>query len=373
MGELGKPQILTLSETPTDLTLFDCRWVPCSTRVVAAGTHTRGHGVLRVYSMADVDEALDPGQPQWRLKEIGSVQRPHPFKCVTFEASGLESRNPATGDFDGNLDVWDLEESRSVWSVKAHASIINAVDGIGGAGSAASSTAPELVTGSRDGSVKVWDVRVKDRPVACMQPQAEDQRRDCWSVAFGKTQGSTLLVAAGFDNGDVKLFDLRAMALSWEGTAPNGVCCVAFDKADASQKLLATCLEGRVHLWDLKKKTEAAEEGDLSEWTDLVDGRPGGGAGHRTIWGGRFLRQNRDLVVTMGGGGSLTLFKYVPNGEDDDQDKVHGKLEKLQEEAQVADQPISGFDWSPDKAGLAVTSAFDQTLRLVIFTKLGSC
>ena len=31
--------------------------------------------------------------------------------------------------------------------------------------------APEIVTGSRDGHVKVWDIRQKERPVACMQPK----------------------------------------------------------------------------------------------------------------------------------------------------------------------------------------------------------
>jgi len=30
-------------------------------------------------------------------------------------------------------------------------------------------------------------------------------------------------VAAGYDNGDVKLFDLRAMALRWETNVNNGV------------------------------------------------------------------------------------------------------------------------------------------------------
>ena len=34
--------------------------------------------------------------------------------------------------------------------------------------------APELVTGSRDGTVKVWDVRIRDKPVACMQVSAHD-------------------------------------------------------------------------------------------------------------------------------------------------------------------------------------------------------
>ena len=48
-----------------------------------------------------------------------------------------------------------------------------------------------------------------------------------------------------------------------------------------------------------------------------------------------------------------------------------GSLEKLQE-CQIADQPVSGFDWSPDKTGLAVTTSFDQKIRLVIVTKLNT-
>jgi hypothetical protein len=37
----------------------------------------------------------------------------------------------------------------------------------------------------RAGSVKVWDPRQKDKPVAIMEPAAGDARRDCWTVAFG--------------------------------------------------------------------------------------------------------------------------------------------------------------------------------------------
>ena len=33
-------------------------------------------------------------------------------------------------------------------------------------------------------------------------------------------------VCAGYDNGDVKLFDLRAMSLRWETNVKNGVCRV---------------------------------------------------------------------------------------------------------------------------------------------------
>ena len=61
---------------------------------------------------------------------------------------------------------------------------MNSIDGIGGLGIGGG--APELVTGSRDGSVKVWDPRQKDKPVACMEPAEGEMRRDCWTVAFGE-------------------------------------------------------------------------------------------------------------------------------------------------------------------------------------------
>ena len=37
---------------------------------------------------------------------------------------------------------------------------------------------------------------------------------------------------------------------------------------------------------------------------------------------------------------------------------------------QISDQPVNCLDWSPDKLGLLVTSAFDQRIRIVIVTKL---
>ena len=42
----------------------------------------------------------------------------------------------------------------------------------------------------------------------------------------------------------------------------------------------------------------------------------------------------------------------------------------LQQNITLSTQPIGGFDWHPDKAGLAVCSSYDQTLRVLIVTKL---
>lgn len=48
---------------------------------------------------------------------------------------------------------------------------------------------------------------------------------------------------------------------------------------------------------------------------------------------------------------------------------IVGDLTLLQN-ATLSSQPISGFDWSPDKQGLAVCASFDQMLRVLIVTKL---
>ena len=48
---------------------------------------------------------------------------------------------------------------------------------------------------------------------------------------------------------------------------------------------------------------------------------------------------------------------------------VAGTLQPLQN-ITLSTQPISGFDWSPDKLGLSVCTSFDQTIRVLIVTKL---
>ncbi|GBM67886.1 WD repeat-containing protein 92 [Araneus ventricosus] len=95
----------------------------------------------------------------------------------------MHQRHLATGDFEGNLQLWDIESLDSpLFNVRGHTQIINAIDAVGGLGVGAG--APEIVTGSKDGAVKVWDCRQKDLPVATMEPEAGQDKRDCWAVAF---------------------------------------------------------------------------------------------------------------------------------------------------------------------------------------------
>ena len=96
-----------------------------------------------------------------------------------------------------------------------------------------------------------------------------------------------------------------------------------------------------------------------------------------TLWNVRHTPQNRDLFMTLGGNGSVNLYKYnYPNQRqvDDQNGKpkgVPGTVTQLNQK-DFSTQPINSFDWHPDKMGLAVFCALDQTLRVLITTKLNT-
>ncbi|CAB5217218.1 unnamed protein product [Rhizophagus irregularis] len=87
---------------------------------------------------------------QQKLMLIKERETGGALKCGTFGASSLNARHLATGDFDGRLALWDLEYTEApVFSIKAHSSIINDIDGCGGS-ITSSHGPPELATASRD-------------------------------------------------------------------------------------------------------------------------------------------------------------------------------------------------------------------------------
>lgn len=354
--DLEKPQIIELSSKNVAYTLFDAKWVPSSARFVALGNYARNTGCINVCS-------LEKG----KIVSVQEFEKPAAIKCGTFGASSFEERHLATGDFKGNMMTWDLERmSEPVYNVKAHDNIINCIDGCGGLGIGGG--APEIVTGGRDGCVKVWDVRQKNDPVADISPAEGTEVRDCWTVAFGNSfNDEDRCVVAGYDNGDLKLFDLRTMSLRWETHLPNGICSVQFDRKDITMnKLLTTGLESKFSVFDMR--TFNTEKGYASVTNKS----------HKsTIWCGAHLPQNRDVFVTSGGNGSLHLWKYKYPGKratepkEGEPEGVAGELQELNR-VSLATQPISSLDWSRDKMGLSVTTSFDQQIRAVIFTRLNT-
>uniref|UniRef100_T1IV50 Dynein axonemal assembly factor 10 n=1 Tax=Strigamia maritima TaxID=126957 RepID=T1IV50_STRMM len=353
---MDKPQIIVHAEKALNYTVFDTKWIPYSAKIMVLGSHPSNTGAFEIYELNDGSLTL--------LKQESKSKA---IKCGTFGASTMYQRELATGNFDGKMQIWNLEKSEfPIYSVDAHKEIINCIDGIGGLGEGKG--APEIVTGSREGSVKVWDPRQKKRPVACMEPAPQETRRDTWTVAFGHAyHQNERCVCAGYDNGDVKMFDLRTLSVKWETNLKNGVCCVEFDRKDIQMnKLVATSLESKFRVYDLRTLHPKKGFAHLNER-----------AHNSTIWLARHLPQKRDIFMTTGGSGKLCLWKYSypPNRRINDQDGVPmgvaGSVQQLQNQT-IGTQPITGLDWNKDKMGLIVCSGLDQTIRAVIVTRLAA-
>ena len=220
MDTTDAPQIIEHIHKPINFTPYDTRWVPFSARFVAMGIHANAKGALNVYQLNNGD-----------LETLVEAKTANGVKCGTFGASSIEERHIATGDHAGKLVIYDLENTdKPIFSQQAHVSIINAIDGCGGLD--VGYGAPEIVTGGRDGCVRLWDPRVQE-PVLALEPGEGQPARDCWTVAFGNSfSDEDRCIVAGYDNGDVKLFDLRANAMRYETNVANGVTNIEFDRKD---------------------------------------------------------------------------------------------------------------------------------------------
>eukprot|EP00730_Choanoeca_flexa_P001497 TRINITY_DN10662_c0_g1_i1.p1 TRINITY_DN10662_c0_g1~~TRINITY_DN10662_c0_g1_i1.p1 ORF type:complete len:353 (+),score=70.77 TRINITY_DN10662_c0_g1_i1:884-1942(+) len=349
---MEKPQIIEHIHHSVNYTLFGGSWVPASARCVLYGQHAKGTGALQILSME-----------KGKLNLQKEVSKQNGFKCGTFNFSSFEERHLALGDFDGELTTWDLERlEQPIYKAKRHAGIINCIDGAGGLNQEG---APEIVTGGRDGCVKIWDTRQANDPVADLEPADPSAARDCWAVAFGNSFGEERCVAAGYDNGDLKLFDLRAMSMRWETTLPNGICSLTFDRPDiAMNKLIASCLDSKFNVFDMRTYNNKSGYASVDEKSHKS-----------TVWLGKPSPHDRDVFMTGGGNGSLNLWKYnypksrTAKDEDGNKVGVAGKL-SLINNAVVSTQPISSFDWNADMRGLCLCTSFDQTARVCFVSNL---
>lgn len=228
-------------------TPFETRWIPNSAKFILAGQTPSAKGIMQIFQLDKTE-----------LKLLREMNQPEGVKCGTFGISDYNQSDFAYGDFGGNLCIMDLEKQNVKYKVKAHDKIVNAIDGIGGLN--IGNGAPELVTGGRDGCVRVWDPR-QQSAVLSLEPVDKDHVPDCWSVGFGNSYNDQeRVIASGYDNGDVKLFDLRANKLVFDTNIQNGVCGVEFDRKDIMMnKLIATTLEGKFNIFDLR--TNHHEEG----------------------------------------------------------------------------------------------------------------
>ena len=79
--------------------------------------------------------------------------------------------------------------------------------------------------------------------------EGANKKHDCWAVACSD-DGE--VVVGGFSNGDIRMFDLRQLkGCLWGAELPGGIASLSLD---LDESLVASTVQGGVHLWDLATK-----------------------------------------------------------------------------------------------------------------------
>lgn len=364
------PSILQLFSESSDYTLYGTSWIPSSARLVSVGMNTKGQGPVTIWSFKDK-----------RLVKESEHIKSEALKCVTFGASIDPKRHFATGDHKGHLFVYDIENiGTPLYSSRGHSQMINCVDGVGGK-DPMKYGAPEIATGSSDGKVQVWDIR-RAAPVLTFSPSEESVLRvgrpddgyvevtpECWCVAFGNSFSQyERWLAMGYDNGDLKIIDMRTMKVFYSQHFQNGIVSIDFDRPDIKgNKLTIGTLQGHVYIIDLK--TLHSEQGFA-----CMDFKPFGTENTVTIWSTRHCPSNRDIFLCSGSGRlALCNYEYPPERsrklEDGSEVGVLGKC-KVVCDVPMNSQAVNTISWNRDKPGLIGWSAMDQTINIGFVTNL---
>lgn len=192
----------------------------------------------------------------------------------------------------------NIERLYSIYNVRrAHTEVINAVDTVGGD----CYGALEIVTGGSDGNVRVWDPRQKTSPVARFEPNTDKTittRYACLTVTFGNVQNSTeRCICAGYDNGDIKLFDLRTMKIRWQAHIETAIFNIEFDNKwnSMNEISIGTGSKG-IYLFDLNKRLPN------KQFKSYWDGDSS------IMWRTQYLPQNQDVMAGCCDNGQIYLF-----------------------------------------------------------------
>ena len=253
-----------------------------------------------------------------------------------------------TGDFGGNLTVWDLEEERAVEEAAgAHRDMVNCVAGAAG----------RLVTGGRDGEVRVWDPR--DIRQCALNMRDETTCHDTWTVTIRDH-----VVCSGYSNGDVRMFDLRAGAATWDTNFGGGGVTSLTLMED--RRLAGGGAGGVAAVWDLQTRHS-------SQGYTRTDAR----VEKSVIWSLSPSPDNSSVMMATLGSGAARLVQFKPPGHrvmigrDGTNVGTPGEL-RAGAGHQWADRPVTSFHWSGDRAGLGVATGFDQKIRVVVVPSIDS-
>lgn len=334
--------IATYINYPTEFHIFDTKWLPSfPTKFVTIGATSKSspRGFIQITELnAD------------KLDLVKMVEKKSAFRCATFGGTVRNSSSLSLGNFDGSLQIFDIERSDfPIYDVQAHDGMVNCVDGMG------DGDGVEVVTGGQDGDVKVFDPR-QGVPVVCISSVKKEDggsgRRDCWTVAFTDGQlHSSRAVCAGYENGDIKIIDLRMLKERHSHNLGSGVCKVACDKKyEDTQRLVAGTVDGSVHLYEVNRNRHSRVRVAQSS----------------SVWSVNYLPQRSTIFASVSDSIEIWRDCVSSSSLSDDSTNPIELLAKIH----VSPTGVNCFDWNPDFRGLGVCGSFDQTIRVLVTSGL---
>ena len=169
MDTTEAPQMIEHLSRSINYTPYEVKWLPQTSRFLLCGEYPKATGVIELHQLT-----------KGELKVISKIDNKRGVKTGTFAASPSNNLCFAFGDLEGKLSIMDMEKQKTFWSVQAHTDLVNSVDGAGADGCGYGPS--EIVSGGRDGCVRLWDPR-QDSSVLSLEPvNKESVIADCWSV-----------------------------------------------------------------------------------------------------------------------------------------------------------------------------------------------
>jgi WD40 repeat protein len=299
--------------------------------ILSVGQTNRGTGMFHLSRLF-----LDENNDHVELTSLVETEKPVGIKCCL----PLKSiRNQVLlGDFQGTLSLWNLErlQENPLYSWKAHERLIHSIDVL---------DEMSIVSGSRDGSAKIWDLRTKSSlPVVKIDPENEIDRSDCWTVS-----GRQQRLMIGFANGDVRLFDMRNRNELWKDNMASGVPVIRL----ANNHQQDGC-------W-----TVGTVDGQIHFFHEFCDHhrpcRLSLNAYDSTVWS---LRQLTNKIWVTGGGDGLLKFHRCEH------DNEGSFISTLFQQSLTSSSPLAALDTVPfvKDRFLLTTVSFDKKLFTLIYS-----
>ncbi|ETW34588.1 hypothetical protein PFTANZ_04681 [Plasmodium falciparum Tanzania (2000708)] len=141
----NKPQIIEHINYCLDNTIYDLKWVHGKSNIIAVGEMLDKKGYIHIYN-------LDRG----KFTCISKTNLDKGVKTIAPFFSSTGTYTIACGSFDGNILLYDINNmSEEYYKIRKHTKLINKID------CKNYKNNNIIVSASRDGSVKIFDIRTK--------------------------------------------------------------------------------------------------------------------------------------------------------------------------------------------------------------------